>query len=131
MVHGENTTIIRYRILGQGKMRLLPLVHCRNFHAATVLPDIMQELINEGVMLKSNSSFSLLSERAKYVQDMNVYYNFEYDAERRRGLAWRENSFALVTSMSRWREKTHFALWPPQRETPCSTLGPMSMLSTR
>jgi predicted glycogen debranching enzyme len=74
-------------------MRLLPLVHCRNFHAATVLPDIMQEPINEGVMLKSSSSFSLLSDRAKYVQDMTVYYNFEYEAERRRGMAWRENLF--------------------------------------
>lgn len=93
MVNGENTTIIRYRILGQGKMRLLPLVHCRNFHAATVLPDIMQEPINGGVMLKSSSNFSLLSDRARYVSDEKVYYNFEYDVERRRGLAWRENLF--------------------------------------
>ncbi len=96
MIYGENTTIIRYSVEGNGKMRLFPLVHSRNFHAAANLPTILQEPLKSGVRLrsdKSDSSFSLISDKARYVQKEQVYYNFEYEAERLRGLSWKENLF--------------------------------------
>jgi glycogen debranching enzyme len=74
-------------------MRLFPLVHSRSFHAAAKLPAIDQEPSKNGVRLKSDSSFSLLSDKARYVQKEQVYYNFEYEAERRRGLSWKEDLF--------------------------------------
>jgi predicted glycogen debranching enzyme len=93
MVHGENTTIIRYSVSGEGRMRLFPLAHSRNFHAAAKLPPFRQEPLKNGVRLKSDSSFSLLSDKARYVKKEQVYYNFEYEAERRRGLSWKEDLF--------------------------------------
>lgn len=93
MIYGENTAVIKYRTKGRGRMRLLPLVHCRNFHMASRLPAIEQEPIKGGALLKSGCSFSLLSDRAKYAANESTYYNFEYEAERLRGLAWKENLF--------------------------------------
>ncbi len=106
MVYGENTTIIRYNIHsegkngegkngegknGEGKLRLIPLVHCRNFHAASNLPALEQKPLKNGTLLKSDCGFSLLSDKASYIKKEETYYNFEYEAERRRGLGWREN----------------------------------------
>lgn len=106
MVYGENTAVIRYNIQGVGrngggknsegkngecKIRLFPLVHCRNFHAASKLPAFEQKPLKNGTLLKSDCSFSLLSDKARYVRKEETYYNFEYEAERRRGLGWRED----------------------------------------
>ena len=94
MIRGENTTIVRYKIRnGRGKMRISPLVHSRSFHAVSFLPEIHQESLLDGVILKMNSKLTLLSDQAKYVPMEMVYYNFEYEEERRRGLGWRENLF--------------------------------------
>jgi predicted glycogen debranching enzyme len=94
MIHEDNTTIVRYEIRnGQGKMRISPLVHSRSFHAVSFLPAIRQESLPKGVILKMNSKLSLLSDRAKYVPMEMIYYNFEYEEERRRSLGWRENLF--------------------------------------
>ncbi|MDM7940341.1 MAG: amylo-alpha-1,6-glucosidase [Methanothrix sp.] len=92
MVNGENTTIICYRISnGQGLMRIYPLVHSRSFHAASDLPQIRQEPQSRGTRLKSSCNLALISDKARYIPHETVYYNFEYEEERRRGLAWREN----------------------------------------
>ena len=94
MIHGENTTIISYKILnGQGKMRIHPLVHSRSFHRVSDLPKIRQETSPAGTILKSTSNLSLLSDQAKFTPSEMTYYNFEYEEERRRGLAWKENLF--------------------------------------
>ncbi len=104
MVHGENTTIINYAISkGNGLMRIVPLVTCRSSHAASDLPAIRQEQINRGTLLKANCNlsncnlssfdFSILSDNARYIKEELVYYNFEYQEERKRGLSWRENCF--------------------------------------
>ena len=38
MVHGENTTVTQYTASGSGgSMKIVPLVTCRSFHAASVL----------------------------------------------------------------------------------------------
>lgn len=99
MIRGENTTIIRYRIENwQGNMRLVPLVHCRSFHAAAQLSGMSQELIGAGTILMScihpDIRLTLLSDRAAYVPQEMIYYNFEYEEERRRGCAWREDLFS-------------------------------------
>jgi predicted glycogen debranching enzyme len=94
MIHGENTTIISYKIRnGQGKMRVVPLVHCRSFHRVSDLPKIHQETLPSGTILESTSKLSMLSDLAKYIPGEMTYYNFEYEEEHRRGLAWNENLF--------------------------------------
>ncbi len=97
MIHGENTTIISYKIRncqGMGMMRITPLVHSRSFHFASDLPQIHQEPGKNGTILQSSTRLTLLSDRARYTPQEATYYNFEYEEERRRGLAWRENLFS-------------------------------------
>jgi predicted glycogen debranching enzyme len=99
MIRGENTTIIIYRIFGgRGHLRIVPLVHCRSFHAASGLPPLSQHQLAAGTAIRSAGqpeiSLSLLSDGPKYQQEGRIYYNFEYEEERRRGLAWREDLFA-------------------------------------
>lgn len=92
MINGENTTIIGYRISnGHGLMRIFPLVHSRSFHAASDLPQIRQEPQTRGTRLKSSCELTLISDKARYIPQETVYYNFEYEEERRRGLAWQED----------------------------------------
>jgi predicted glycogen debranching enzyme len=94
LVHGENTAIIRYSLSGaDGLMRIVPLVTCRSFHAASHLPAIRQEEAGNGTLLRSGHDLFLLSDKARYVKEERVYYNFEYEEERRRGLPWIENCF--------------------------------------
>lgn len=93
MIHGENTTIISYKSKGEGRIRIAPLVHCRSFHAASGLPAFRQEAENRAALLRSGCRLSLLSDRAGYFPREAIYYNFEYEAERRRGLAWKEDLF--------------------------------------
>jgi len=92
MIHSENTTVVRYRIRDcWGRMRVHPLVHSRSFHATCGLPQITQQPQARGTVLQSCCMLALLSDRAAYVPWETVYYNFEYEQERRRGLGWREN----------------------------------------
>jgi predicted glycogen debranching enzyme len=93
MIHGENTTIVRYRTNGEGRIRIAPLVHSRSFHSAAGLPAIRQEAESGGTLLRAGCRLTLLSDRARYFTQEAVYYNFEYEAERTRGLAWKEDLF--------------------------------------
>ena len=99
MISGENTTIISYKIKnGQGTFAIVPLVHCRCFHAASPLPGMKQETLDAGTILRSgirpDIRFTLLSDGPAYVPQEMIYNNFEYEEERRRGLAWKENLFS-------------------------------------
>ena len=99
MIHHENTTIISYKIKdGQGTMRLVPLVHNRSFHAASTQPGMSQEPLGAGTILRSSYHpdirFTILSDTLAYVPQEVIYYNFEYEEERRRGLAWKEDLFS-------------------------------------
>jgi len=94
MIHGDNTVIISYSIKGEGKMRIVPLVHSRNFHAAANLPQIRQQPLRKGTLLGSDCRLTLLSDKANYVRQESIYNNFEYEMERQRGLSWTENLFS-------------------------------------
>jgi predicted glycogen debranching enzyme len=94
MIHGENTVIISYSVKGEGEMRIVPLVHCRNFHAAANLPEIRQQPQRKGTLLQSDCKLTLLSDSANYVRQESIYNNFEYEMERLRGLSWTENLFS-------------------------------------
>jgi predicted glycogen debranching enzyme len=95
MVHGENTTLIHYTVSEAcGAMMIVPLVTCRSFHSASKLPEISQEEIEGGTRLTSICDLFILSDEARYIKKEDVYYNLEYEAERLRGLPWRENCFS-------------------------------------
>ncbi|MCJ7445233.1 MAG: glycogen debranching enzyme N-terminal domain-containing protein [Methanotrichaceae archaeon] len=95
MIHGENTTLVHYRIKGiQGRIRITPLVHCRSFHAVSPLLDIGQYPLQRGTFLKSDCRLILLSDEAEFRPKELTFYNFEYDIERERGLPWREDLFS-------------------------------------
>jgi predicted glycogen debranching enzyme len=99
MVHGENTTIIGYKIKnGQGTMRLVPLVHSRSFHGTSSMPGMSQQPLAAGTILRSNLRpdicLTLLSDGPAYTPQEMIYYNFEYEEERLRGLAWKEDLFS-------------------------------------
>ncbi|MGB9902372.1 amylo-alpha-1,6-glucosidase [Methanothrix sp.] len=91
MIHGENTTVIRYHISGDSSIRIMPLVTSRSFHAVSGRPEIRQEAVGRGVLLRSRCDLRIVSDRARYVRDEMWYHNFEYEAERARGLGWRED----------------------------------------
>ena len=99
MIRGENTTIISYKIRnGQGTFAIVPLLHCRSFHAASALPGMSQEPLGAGTILGSglhpDIRLTLLSDGPAYVPQEMIYYNFEYEEERRRGLSWKEDLFS-------------------------------------
>ncbi|HOK57403.1 MAG TPA: amylo-alpha-1,6-glucosidase [Methanothrix sp.] len=91
MIHGENTTVIKYHISGDSSIRIMPLVTSRSFHAVSGRPEIRQEAVERGVLLRSRCDLRIVSDRARYVRDEMWYHNFEYEAERARGLGWRED----------------------------------------
>jgi len=93
MIHGENTVLVRYRLRGQGRMRVVPLLHCRSFHAASGLPEIRQEPSSKGTAVLSKCRLTLLSDKARFTAHEDIYRNFEYREEHLRGLAWREDLF--------------------------------------
>jgi predicted glycogen debranching enzyme len=98
MIHNENTTIISYKIKnGQGTFAIVPLVHSRSFHAASPLPPLSQESLGAGTILLSrlrpDIRLTLFSDGAAYVPQEMIYHNFEYEEERLRGLAWKEDLF--------------------------------------
>jgi len=120
MVNGENTTIICYRISnGQGLMRIYPLVHSRSFHAASDLPQIRQEPQSRGTRLKSSCNLALISDKARYIPHETVYYNFEYEEERRRGLAWREICSVQAALSWSWQEMLTSPSSRPHGEAQC------------
>ncbi|MDI9615783.1 MAG: amylo-alpha-1,6-glucosidase [Methanothrix sp.] len=91
MVQGENTSVIRYHISGDAHIRIMPLVTSRCFHAVSGRPEIRQEAMERGALLRSRCDLHIVSDRARYVRKEMWYHNFEYEAERLRGLGWRED----------------------------------------
>ena len=69
MLQGRNTTIINYRVLGDGRIKITPLVHSRNFHAASNLPEMRQEALLKGTVMRSICDLFLLSDIAEYISE--------------------------------------------------------------
>ena len=95
MVRNENSTIVSYKIKDYlGRLCIVPLIHDRSFHAASDLPPIHQDAWSNGTAIVSKTGFFIFSDLARYFPQERVYYNFEYEEERRRGLGWKENLFS-------------------------------------
>lgn len=94
MIHGENTTVVSYNISGENiRLRIAPLITCRNFHAVSGRQPFRQELIEGGIHLSSYCDLFLISDLAQYMKHEDWYYSFEYENERQRGLPWMEDLF--------------------------------------
>ncbi|MBP1910627.1 amylo-alpha-1,6-glucosidase [Methanolobus bombayensis] len=98
MVHGENTTIVKYDIENAGKkkasLKILPLINSRSIHHLTNGSDkiFSQDSDENGTLVKGYTEFSLIS-NMPYQSDEHWYYDFEYEVELSRGYPFRENNF--------------------------------------
>lgn len=99
MVHNSNTTCILYDIRSRKEgalLRIFPLTNSRSFHQTIRSRDLSfsQKADPAGVKLESSNGFTLsLSSNLQYHRDPMWYYNFEYDAEKQRGLPFQEDNF--------------------------------------
>ncbi len=100
MVHGENTTVIEYRLRGPDcELELRPLIAFRDFHATTHRNDALDPAVTRGQGITSIAPYPHLprlyfAHNAETVADSGVWYeNFEFDRERERGLDYREDLF--------------------------------------
>ncbi|AGF97427.1 Glycogen debranching enzyme, archaeal type [Methanosarcina mazei Tuc01] len=99
MVHNSNTTCILYEVRCRREgalLRISPLVNARSFHGTTRSGDLSfsQKAETDGTKLESSNGFTFwLSSNLQYHADPKWYYNFEYDIEKDRGLAFREDHF--------------------------------------
>jgi predicted glycogen debranching enzyme len=104
MVHGQNTTVIRYELINapgaaRVQLELRPLIAFRDYHSLTHengaidgRVDIQEKLIcvspYGGLPCLYLANDAVLIERSGH-----WYHNFEYDAERERGLDFQEDLF--------------------------------------
>jgi len=101
MIHGENTTIIRYSLNNDADdtdntiLRVFPLVNMRDFHSTTSSSDIylVQDAKRTGTKLRSDEMKFTVTSNMRYHPDEMWFYNFEYDKEHERGLAYREDNY--------------------------------------
>lgn len=99
MVYGKNTTIVLYEVnclKEKGFLRIYPLVNARSFHGTTSSHDISfsQKSERNGIRIKSSNGFVFrLLSNLRYHPKPYWYYNFEYDMEKQRGLAFQEDNF--------------------------------------
>jgi glycogen debranching enzyme len=103
MVHGENTTVIRYELRGPVPeactLELRPLIAFRDYHSTTHENgslDARFEIEANSVMLSPYQGLPplYLAHSGAEVQTAGYWYrNFEYDRERERGLDYREDLF--------------------------------------
>ncbi|MGB9929453.1 MAG: amylo-alpha-1,6-glucosidase [Methanosarcina sp.] len=99
MIHKSNTTCILYDIKSRKEgalLRIFPLINSRNFHFTAHSDNLSfsQKPNSSGVEIESSNGFSLsLSSNLHYHPDPKWYYNFEYDAEKERGLDFQEDNF--------------------------------------
>ena len=110
MVHGENTTVTEYEIRafdGSSKpkcvLELRPLIAFRDYHSTTHQNDALNPALDTKDGLVSITAYSNLpplyfAHNAKELEtDGRWYLNFEYRAERERGLDYEEDLFQPFT----------------------------------
>ena len=107
MVYGENTTVVEYTIrltnilapAKQIQFEVRPLIAFRDFHSTTHENDAISSLVVEQEQLACITpypglpSLYLAHNASGLVKSGQWYRNFEYDAERERGLDYREDLF--------------------------------------
>jgi len=104
MVHGENTTVIRYEILNPGKqfavMATRPFVAFRDYHSLTAENDSIRralEVDEPGVLqlhpYQGLPALRLHHNGVGFTLDTDWYRQFEYLEELDRGLNFREDLF--------------------------------------
>ncbi|MDY9927567.1 amylo-alpha-1,6-glucosidase [Methanosarcina sp.] len=99
MVHNSNMVCIFYEVRCRREgalLRISPLVNARSFHETTRSKDISfsQKTETEVVKLESSNGFTFwLASNLQYHAEPKWYYNFEYDLEKERGLAFQEDNF--------------------------------------
>jgi len=82
---------------GECIFRVYPLVNLRNFHSVTRAGDIsfhQTPARHSTTLISGPWRVRLFSDRAEYHQRGEWYYNFEYDREKERGLAWQEDNYS-------------------------------------
>ena len=108
MVHGENTTVIQYRVQGQRAravhLELRPLVAFRDYHALTHENGALDRSVHfhheklTSVRPYSDNPSLYLAHDAEDVNPQGDWYrNFEYAVERERGLDCVEDLFNPLT----------------------------------
>ena len=99
MVHGENTTVVEYRASHPCVLELAPLIAFRDYHATTHENGALNpDFETTPGMVTCRPYPGLPALRLAYTSGEvrrtgYWYHNFEYDAERERGLDYREDLF--------------------------------------
>jgi predicted glycogen debranching enzyme len=104
MVQSENTTVIEYRLKSATdavavKLELRPLIAFRDYHSLTHENGAINSKVDQQSELISISPYQglptlYLANNAHHVETIGDWYrNFEYDAERERGLDFQEDLF--------------------------------------
>lgn len=103
MVHGENTTVVHYRMINplQKKLSLyiFPLVNCRDYHHTTQENDwpFHQKFIQDHQIeiepFSGSPHIFMASDRARYIQSPSWYKGMYYSIEDYRGLPCFEDHF--------------------------------------
>ncbi len=105
-VHGENTTLLLYEVREAPSpfvLELRPLVAARDYHALMSANDWIRKEVHfrDGLFrvrpYDGVPEIFILVPGADFQAEPRWYYNFEYPAERRRGLDFREDLFHYGT----------------------------------
>lgn len=101
MVHGENTTVVEYEVIGEGRctLEIRPLIAFRDYHSTTHANSALNPEVEEAAGEVSIQPYGGLprlyfNHNATWKEaGGNWYYNFEYPREQERGLDYREDLF--------------------------------------
>jgi predicted glycogen debranching enzyme len=104
MVQGENTTVVKYRVSGASRaanvrLQLRPLIAFRDYHSLTHENGAINGTIDSESGLISFSPYIglprlyLANNAVSFEKTGHWYRNFEYEAERERGLDFAEDLF--------------------------------------
>jgi predicted glycogen debranching enzyme len=106
LVHGENTLVVQYSVDSPDAeclLELRPLIAFRDFHSLTHRNDALNPLVTIGHGLASIAPYPglpplHLAHNAETIDPTgDWYHNFEYAAERERGLDFEEDLFQPMT----------------------------------
>ena len=114
MPHGFNAVMVNYRVAGEGewRLRIFPLLNCRDVHSLTKKGEIVfeEEQVRGGVRMSvSGEEIYLGSDLARYIpsdlpETNRWYLNMEYPEERERGYPFREDHYCPGCFEFRGRE---------------------------